>query len=127
MRAFLFYCVEYSPETPIAQAFFTATFDMPAITNVSGIYGPQTEAAVRAFQSIRELGNTNPNGIVDRATWYRMSFIYSAVKRLGELTSEGIIIGIGRTPPTEIIREGSRGRLVQQAQYLLNFISERCC
>ena len=53
-----------------------------------------------------------------------MSQIYSAVKRLGELTSEGIIIGIGRTPPTEIISEGARGRLVQQAQYLLNFISE---
>lgn len=97
---------------------------IPPITNVSGIYGPQTEAAVRAFQSIRELGVMTPNGIVDRATWYRMSFTYSAVKRLGELTSEGVIIGIGRTPPTEIIREGTRGRRVQQAQYLLNFISE---
>jgi peptidoglycan hydrolase-like protein with peptidoglycan-binding domain len=97
---------------------------IPAITNVSGIYGPQTEAAVRAFQSIRELGNLTPNGIVDRATWNRISFTYSAVKRLGELSSEGIIIGIGRTPPTEIIREGARGRLVQQAQYILNFISE---
>ena len=97
---------------------------IPAITNVSGIYGPQTEAAVRAFQQIRELGNLNANGVVDRATWHRMSFTYSAVKRLGELTSEGIIMGIGRTPPTEIIREGARGRSVQQAQYLLNFISE---
>jgi len=97
---------------------------IPAITNVSGIYGPQTEAAVRAFQSIRELGNLTSNGVVDRATWYSISRTYSAVKRLGELTSEGIIIGIGRTPPVEIIREGARGRLVQQAQYLLNFISE---
>ncbi|MCL1882721.1 MAG: peptidoglycan-binding protein [Defluviitaleaceae bacterium] len=97
---------------------------IPTITNVSGIFGPQTEAAVRAFQAIRELGVMTPNGIVDRATWYRISFTYSAVKRLGELTSEGIIIGITRTPPTEIIREGARGRLVQQAQYLLNFISE---
>ncbi|MCL2357698.1 MAG: peptidoglycan-binding protein [Defluviitaleaceae bacterium] len=97
---------------------------IPQITNVSGVYGPQTEAAVRAFQSIRELGNLTPNGIVDRATWYRLSFTYSAVKRLGELTSEGIVIGIDRTPPTDIIREGARGRLVQRAQYLLSFISE---
>ncbi|MCL1845278.1 MAG: peptidoglycan-binding protein [Defluviitaleaceae bacterium] len=97
---------------------------IPAITNVSGIYGPQTEAAVRAFQQIRQLGNLNPNGVVDRATWNSISRTYSAVKSLGELTSEGIIIGIGRTPPTDIIREGARGRLVQQAQYLLNFISE---
>ncbi|MCL2388379.1 MAG: peptidoglycan-binding protein [Defluviitaleaceae bacterium] len=97
---------------------------IPPITNVSGVYGPQTEAAVRAFQSIRELGALTPTGVVDRATWHRLSFTYSAVKRLGELTSEGVIIGIGRTPPTDIIREGARGRQVQQAQYLLNFISE---
>jgi len=96
----------------------------PPITNVSGIYGPQTEAAVRMFQTIRELGNASPNGIVDRSTWFRMSYIYSAVKRLGELVSEGIILGITRNPPTETIREGARGRLVQQAQYILNFISE---
>jgi len=100
------------------------SIDISAITNVSGVFGPQTEAAVRAFQSIRELGMTNPTGIVNRATWNRMSFSYSAVKRLGELTSEGIVLGIGRTPPTDIIREGARGRQVQQAQYLLNFISE---
>jgi peptidoglycan hydrolase-like protein with peptidoglycan-binding domain len=97
---------------------------IPQITNVSGVYGPQTEAAVRAFQSIRTLGNFTPNGITDRATWYAISRAYSAVKRLGELTSEGIIIGVGRTPPTTIIRQGSRGRLVQQLQYMINFISD---
>ncbi|MCL2603086.1 MAG: peptidoglycan-binding protein [Defluviitaleaceae bacterium] len=97
---------------------------IPPITNVSGVYGPQTEAAVRAFQSIRELGMMTPNGIVDRNTWLRMSFTLSAVQRLGELTSEGIIMGIGRTPPTDIIREGARGRLVAQAQYIMNFIAQ---
>jgi len=97
---------------------------IPAINPVTCVYGPQTAAAVRAFQSIRELGNMTPNGIVDRNTWLRMSFTYSAVKRLGELTSEGIIQGIGRTPPTDIIREGARGRLVQQAQYMMNFIAQ---
>jgi peptidoglycan hydrolase-like protein with peptidoglycan-binding domain len=97
---------------------------VPTIANVSGVFGPQTEAAVRAFQRIRELGNTTATGIVNRATWHRMSFIYSAVKRLGELNSEGIIIGVGRIPPTGTIIQGTRGRTVQQAQYLLNFISE---
>ncbi|MCL2202544.1 MAG: peptidoglycan-binding protein [Defluviitaleaceae bacterium] len=97
---------------------------IPPITNVSGVFGPQTEAAVRAFQSIRELGMMTPNGIVDRNTWHRLSFTLSAVMRLGELTSEGIIQGIGRTPPTDIIREGARGRLVAQAQYIMNFIAQ---
>ncbi|MCL2499807.1 MAG: peptidoglycan-binding protein [Defluviitaleaceae bacterium] len=97
---------------------------IPRIDSITGVYGPQTEAAVRAFQSIRELGMMTPNGIVDRNTWLRMSFTLSAVQRLGELTSEGIIMGIGRTPPTDIIREGARGRLVAQAQYIMNFIAQ---
>ena len=97
---------------------------IPEITNVSGIYGPQTEAAVRAFQAIPSLSSVAPNGVVDRTTWNNISRAYSAVKRLGELTSEGIIVGIGRTPPTETIRQGSRGTLVGQAQYVMNFIAE---
>ena len=97
---------------------------IPQITNVSGVYGPQTEAAVRAFQSIRSLGSVSPNGVVDRATWNNISRTYSAVKSLGELTSEGIIIGVNRTPPTEIIRQGSRGTLVGRAQYMMNFIAQ---
>jgi len=96
---------------------------IPAVT-VSGVYGPQTEAAVRAFQSISSLSSVTPNGIVDRTTWLNISRAYSAVKRLGELTSEGIVAGIGRTPPTDIIRQGARGTLVGRAQYILNFISE---
>jgi len=96
---------------------------IPPVT-VSGVYGPQTEAAVRAFQSISSLSSVAPNGIVDRTTWNNISRAYSAVKRLGELTSEGIVIGIGRTPPTDIIRQGSRGNLVGRAQYIMNFISQ---
>ena len=96
---------------------------IPPVT-VNGVYDAATEAAVRAFQSIRQLGTVNPSGIVDRQTWLNISRAYSAVKRLGELTSEGIAYGIGRTPPTDIIRQGSRGALVQRAQYMLNFISQ---
>jgi len=96
---------------------------IPLITNVSGVYGPQTEAAVRAFQGIHTLGNVTPSGLTDRATWNNISRAFSAVTDLGELTSEGVIQGIGRTPPTDIIREGARGRLVGQAQYIMNFIS----
>lgn len=96
---------------------------IPTVT-VSGVYGPQTEAAVRAFQGISSLSSVPPNGVVDRTTWNNISRAYSAVKRLGELTSEGIIIGIGRTPPTDIIRQGARGNLVGRAQYIMNFISQ---
>jgi hypothetical protein len=55
----------------------------PAIPKVAvdGVYGQQTANAVRAFQRIFGLPET---GIVDLATWYRISFIYVAVTRIAE-------------------------------------------
>lgn len=49
---------------------------------VDGVFGPQTEAAVRAFQQTFGLP---ANGIVDLPTWYRISGIYVAVTRIAEL------------------------------------------
>ena len=47
---------------------------------VDGAYGPQTANAVRAFQRIFNLPVT---GIVDFATWYRISNIFVGVTRMG--------------------------------------------
>ena len=57
----------------------------PAIPkiNVDGIYGPQTEEAVRVFQSVFGLPQT---GTVDFRTWYKISEIYVGVSRIAELT-----------------------------------------
>ncbi|HHV12008.1 MAG TPA: peptidoglycan-binding protein [Clostridiales bacterium] len=49
---------------------------------VDGIYGLETAAAVRAFQQIFDLPVT---GIVDLATWYKISQLYVAVTRIAEL------------------------------------------
>lgn len=56
----------------------------PAINKVrvDSVYGPQTQQAVRTFQSIFNLPVT---GSVDFATWYEISNIYVAVERLAEL------------------------------------------
>ncbi len=54
---------------------------IPAIA-VDGVFGPQTEAAVRAFQQVFGLPS---NGIVDLPTWYRISQLYVAVTRIAEL------------------------------------------
>lgn len=56
----------------------------PAIPkiNVDGIYGPETEASVRKFQSVFGLPAT---GITDYATWYKISEIYVGVSRIAEL------------------------------------------
>ncbi|MDF2542656.1 MAG: hypothetical protein K0S47_2374 [Herbinix sp.] len=48
---------------------------------VDGAYGPRTAEAVRAFQQVFSLPVT---GIVDLATWYKISAIYVAVTRIAE-------------------------------------------
>jgi hypothetical protein len=48
---------------------------------VNGQYNQQTADAVKAFQQIFDLPQT---GIVDFATWYRISAIYVAVSRIAE-------------------------------------------
>lgn len=55
----------------------------PALPTVAvdGIYGPQTEAAVKKFQSIFGIPVT---GVVDYATWYKISEIYVGVTRIAE-------------------------------------------
>lgn len=59
--------------------------DYPALPKVTadGIFGTETEAAVREFQSIFGLPVT---GIVDYPTWYKISEIYVGVSRIAELT-----------------------------------------
>ena len=59
----------------------TAYPALPAVT-VDGIYGEGTKASVRAFQSIFGLPAT---GIVDYATWFKISDIFVGVSKIAEL------------------------------------------
>ena len=47
-----------------------------------GIYGKKTQVAVEAFQSVFGLPKT---GVVDFATWYKVSHIYVGITRIAEL------------------------------------------
>lgn len=59
---------------------------IPKVNPVDGVFGPQTEEAVRAFQRIFNLA---VDGIVGKATWYKLVMLYVAFARLSELESEG--------------------------------------
>ncbi|MGL5379358.1 peptidoglycan-binding protein [Clostridium sp.] len=49
---------------------------------VDGIYGSNTEQAVKVFQEVFNLPKT---GVVDYATWYKISDVYVGVTRIAEL------------------------------------------
>lgn len=53
---------------------------IPRIT-ADGVFGEQTAEAVRQFQRIFNLPVT---GIIDFATWYRISHIYVGITRIAE-------------------------------------------
>lgn len=94
---------------------------IPAITDPSGTFGQSTRAAVMKFQSIF---NLTSDGIVGKSTWYKLSYIYTAVTRLAELDSEGTSLGVGTVPPNVVLRQGSRGQDVLTLQFMLSVISE---
>ncbi len=51
---------------------------------VDGVYGSKTSEAVKVFQSVFNLPQT---GVVDYATWYKISDVYVGVTRIAELRS----------------------------------------
>lgn len=60
---------------------------IPKIPRINGVFGVYTQNSVKKFQ---EIFNLNPTGIVDYSTWYKIKYIYNAVKRVNDIYSEGI-------------------------------------
>lgn len=92
---------------------------IPKINSVTGNFLEQTEAAVKKFQSIFGL---DPTGIIDKATWYKISYIYTSVKRLAELDSEGVSLGEAPQVSARPLQRGDSGRNITYLQYYLAVI-----
>lgn len=93
---------------------------IPKILLVDGIFGSDTEAAVRRFQEIFGLA---ADGVVGKSTWYYIRRIYNAVKRLNELDSEGVTVEEVTQQYPGVLREGDASLGVANLQYYLNYLS----
>ncbi len=94
---------------------------IPKIPNPNGYYDVSTRDAVTEFQSIFDL---TADGVVGRATWYRIQQIYASVKRLNDLSSEGIRYEeIPKIFPNELA-PGDEGNEIRVIQYMLNYIAQ---
>lgn len=94
---------------------------IPRISSVDGIFGPETENAVRTFQRIFGL---NADGIVGKATWYQLVRLYVGVNDLAELDSEGQRFYAVNWQTPGNLSSGSRGQSVRQLQFMLRVLSE---
>ncbi|MDR1560088.1 MAG: peptidoglycan-binding protein [Clostridiales bacterium] len=100
---------------------------LPKLSNPNGVFDAETTSAVKAFQS--EF-NLTSDGIIGKATWYKITYIYAAVKRLAESESEGERIGIATTPPTVTIGPSSDynqitvRQYIAEIQYILNYLAQ---
>ena len=94
---------------------------IPKISPTTGAFGEPTQEAVRAFQRIFGL---TPDGVVGKATWYRLVYLYVGVQQLAELVSQGQRFYGYQAQFPGTLREGDRGENVQLLQYMLNLLAE---
>ncbi len=93
---------------------------IPKIYPADGFFDGSTTEAVRKFQ---EVFNLEQDGLVGRATWNQIQFIYNAVKKLYTVNSEGLRLSDVTTRFGDNLSEGSSGDGVLQVQYYLSYIA----
>lgn len=93
---------------------------IPKIARPDGIFGTDTEEAVRTFQQIFGL---TPDGVIGKATWYRIQNVYIGVKKLNDLRSEGIRLDEVTQQFPQVLRVGSQGNGVLNLQFFLSYLS----
>jgi peptidoglycan hydrolase-like protein with peptidoglycan-binding domain len=93
---------------------------IPKIPTVDGFFGPETTDAVTEFQKVFGL---QPDGIIGKATWYKIQYVYNAVKRLYEVNSEGLTYSELPQRYPGSLQLGSSGSGVLILQYYLEYIA----
>lgn len=93
---------------------------IPKIYPVDGFFDQSTEDAVKKYQ---EVFNLVPDGIVGKATWNSINYIYNAVKKLYTVNSEGLSVSELETSYENELKLGDSSRNVYVLQYYLSYIS----
>ena len=93
---------------------------IPKIPKVDGFFGTETADAVTEFQKVFGL---SPDGIVGKSTWYKIQFVYNAVKKLYEVNSEGLTYSELPQKYPGALELGATGSGVLILQYYLEYIA----
>lgn len=94
---------------------------IPKVSPVTGVFNEGTQASVKEFQRIF---NLTPDGVVGKATWYKMVYLYVGVLQLSELVSKGQSYYAIHFQYPGLLQEGDRGGEVEVLQYMLSMLAE---
>ncbi|MBR3692991.1 MAG: peptidoglycan-binding protein [Erysipelotrichales bacterium] len=96
--------------------------NIPSTHPQNGIFTRDMEESVKAFQ---EQFNLLVDGIIGKSTWYKISYIFTSVTKLAELSSEGYRVSNEYYKyPGTALKEGNRGIYVYALQVYLALISQ---
>ncbi len=93
---------------------------IPVITDDSIYFTIGMVDAVKKFQ---EIFNLKITGVVDKSTWYKIKYIYNAVKKISDIYSEGISIDEASLVFSKTVRLGDSGNFIRIINYYLNTIA----
>lgn len=87
---------------------------------LTDFYDVNTEQAVKNFQKIF---NLTPDGIVGKSTWYKIKSIFTGVKGLSELETEGLTLEEVTRVYSKALQIGDTGPQVKLLQYYLAILA----
>lgn len=93
---------------------------IPTIVNGDTVFDVEMFNTIKKFQEIFDLPVT---GTIDKSTWYKIKYLYNAVKKISDLYSEGISSSEVTLTYPNTLELGSEGKYISELNYLLSTIS----
>ena len=93
---------------------------IPTIVNGDTVFDIELYNTIKKFQQIFNLKVT---GIIDKSTWYKIKYLYNAVKKISDLYSEGIKINEVTLTYPNTLKLGDTGKYIRELNYLLSTIA----
>lgn len=93
---------------------------LPIFEPIHEYYDIIMEQTIRKFQ---EIFNLNSTGIVDKSTWYKIKYLYTSVKKLSELYTEGISLEDTLLKYDLTVKVGEEGERIRGLHYFLSVIA----
>ncbi len=93
---------------------------IPVFEKVHEFFDIKTEQTIKIFQDLFDL---NITGIIDKSTWYKIKYLYTSVKKLADIYSEGISYEEVELKYDLEQKEGIIGVQVQAIHYFLKVIA----